>query len=281
MLSEKVQYKFYKYSLLTFLMFISAINYNLLVNPSKIVSGGTNGISILIEEVFKVSPSITILLINAGILIVAFALSEYKIAISSAYASIIYPLFVELTSNIRTVIGVYNNDYIAISIFAGLLSGIVTGFVCRLNMSQGGTTAISQLIGKRFKISISRINIFMNIIVVLFGGFVFGLNNIFYALIFLVANKISMDRVMLGTSQKKLMQIITTKEKEVRKYITEVLNVGYTTLSARGGYNNDKKTIIITSVNNMNYFKLKEGIHEIDKNAFIVVTDSYQVNGGK
>ena len=281
MISEKTQYILYKFSLLTLLMLVSAINYNLLVNPSKIVSGGTSGISILVEQIFKINPSITILLINAVILVVAIVSSEYKIASSAAFASVIYPFFVELTSNLRTIIGTYNNDYIAISIFAGLISGVVSGFVCKINMSQGGIVGISQLISKKLKLSVSGINIFMNIIIVLFGAFVFGINNIFYALVFLVANRLSMDRIILGTSQKKLMQIITTKEKAVKQYIKDVLNVGYTTLSAKGGYNDTKKTIIITSVSNIDYFKLKEGIQEIDSNAFIVVTDSYQVTGGK
>lgn len=281
MFSEKNQYKFYKFSVLTLLMFISSINYNLLINPSKIVSGGTSGISILVEQIFKISPSITILLINAVILIIALVFSEYKIASSAAYASIIYPFFVELSSSIRSLFEINNTDYIAISIFAGLVSGMISGIVCKLNMSQGGLITISQLISKKLRVSVSGINLIMNSIIVILGAFVFGINNIFYAFIFLIANKFTIDRVMLGSSQKKLMQIITTEEQKVKKYIKEVLNVGYTTLSGRGGYNNSKKTIIITSVSNMDYFKLKEGIHEIDSKAFIVVTDSYQVRGGK
>lgn len=262
-------------------MFVSSINYNLLINPSKIVSGGTNGISILVEQVFKISPSVTILTINAVILIVAFIFSEYKTAASAAYASVIYPFFVEVTSNIRALFEINSTDYIAISIFAGLVSGIISGFVCKLNMSQGGSLTISQLISKKAKTSVSGINIFMNSIVVILGAFVFGINNIFYAFIFLIANKFAIDRVMLGTSQKKLIQIITTEEKNIQEYINNILNVGYTTISGRGGYNNSKKTIIITSVSNVDYFKLKEGVQKIDSNAFIVVTDSYQVRGGK
>ena len=37
----------------------------------------------------------------------------------------------------------------------------------------------------------------------------------------------------------------------------------------------------MTVVNNNDYFKLKEGVKIIDKNAFLIVTDSYQVSGGR
>ena len=78
-----------------------------------------------------------------------------------------------------------------------------------------------------------------------------------------------------------MFQIISYKEPEVKEYISTVLGVGCTTFGAHGGYANKRKTVIMTAVRNSDYFKLKEGIHSIDKDAFIVITDSYQVEGGK
>ena len=37
----------------------------------------------------------------------------------------------------------------------------------------------------------------------------------------------------------------------------------------------------MTVIPNREYFKLKEGIKEIDEKAFFIVTDSYQVYGGE
>ena len=42
-----------------------------------------------------------------------------------------------------------------------------------------------------------------------------------------------------------------------------------------------KRKVIMTVIPNREYFRLKEGIKEIDKNAFFIVTDSYQVYGGE
>ena len=78
-----------------------------------------------------------------------------------------------------------------------------------------------------------------------------------------------------------MFQIITTEEKQVKDYISNVIGAGCTTFGAHGSRGNKKKTVIMTAVRNSEYFKLKEAIHSIDKDAFIVITDSYQVHGGK
>ena len=45
-------------------LFISALLYNLLILPSKIVTGGVNGISIIINHIYRVDPSLIILVLS-------------------------------------------------------------------------------------------------------------------------------------------------------------------------------------------------------------------------
>lgn len=279
--TKGIGYKFFKFSLLTFLMLVSAFNYNLFVNPAKIVAGGTNGISTILESVFNFNPSTTILVLSLVILLISFCLKEYELAISAVLASLIYPTFVEITSNINGIIPLEKSDILIITIFSGIVSGVISGITCRCNISQGGTILISQIINNKFKVSTSKVNVILNSGIVIAGGFVFGATNILYALVYLISSRIIMDKIILGTSQKKLFQIITSKDEEVIQYITNVLNSGVTTFKTKGGFNSKKQTVIMTSITNRDYFKLKEGINKIDKDAFIVITDSYQVKGGK
>lgn len=281
MKKETVDYKFYKYAVLTFMMFVAAINYNLLIRPAKIVAGGVNGISVILESIFKFSPSITILIISLAILFLALACSQYEIVASALYASMIYPFFVKITSVITEIIPLEYNDMMLIIIFSGMISGIVAGVTCKLNMSQGGIILISQILYKKFHISIAHTNLIINSIIVIVGGIVFGINNIMYALIFLYVSKIFTDKIILGTSQKKIFYIITTEQKKIENYIKNVLEAGYTIFNTKGGFMRRKQAVIMTTIPTRDYFKLKEGIHEIDDKAFIVITDSYQVKGGK
>jgi len=278
---ETLDYKFYKYSILTLMMFISALNFNFFINPAKIVAGGVNGIAVILETLFKLKPATVILLISIFILTVAFVFKENEMLVSALYASLVYPLFVNITAPIALYLEIQRSDLIIISILSGALSGVVAGFTCKYGLSQGGITLISQILNKKLKMSISHFNLIINMIIVLIGGFVFGLVNIMYALIFLYSSKIVMDRIILGISQKKVFYIITTKDKDIKNFISKDLEFGYTILNARGGYNNKKQSVIMTTIPTRDYFRLKEGIHEIDPEAFFVITDSYQVEGGK
>ena len=278
---ETLDYKFFKYSLFTFLMFLSAINYNMFINPTKTVAGGTNGISIILEKLFNFTPSITIFIISFVIIFVAFVTKHYEEMGTAIYASLIYPFFVTITKNVEFLTEFKTEDMFIAVVFSGIIYGTVSGITSKLKMSQGGTILISQIVSDYFNTPLSKANFTINLIVVLAGGTIFGIKSIIYALIYLFVSKIVIEKITTGTSKNKIFQIITTEENEVKEYISNIIGAGCTTFGARGSYGNKKKTVIMTAVRNSDYFKLKEGIYSIDKEAFIVITDSYQVHGGK
>jgi uncharacterized membrane-anchored protein YitT (DUF2179 family) len=84
---------------------------------------------------------------------------------------------------------------------------------------------------------------------------------------------------MLGISSNKTFFIVTNKITEVKKYISEYLSRGVTILDAKGGYTKKDQEVIMAVIPTVEYFKAKEGILEIDPDAFITICDSYQVYG--
>ena len=122
--------------------------------------------------------------------------------------------------------------------------------------------------------------IFTDGLIVVLGLFVFGWEKLMYSMVSLYIISIMTDKVVLGISQSKAFYIITDHETSVKRFITEHLSHGVTVLHARGGYTGDNKKVIMCIIPTKEYFLLKEGIHEIDQNAFFVVTDAYEVSGG-
>ena len=89
------------------------------------------------------------------------------------------------------------------------------------------------------------------------------------------------DKVMLGISSTKAFYIITEKEEEVENYILNELEHGVTVLQAKGAFTGHKQSVLMCVIPTKEYFLVKEGIHEIDHNAFFVVSDAYEVHGNK
>lgn len=280
---DKIIYKLFeekllkRYCYVLLAMFISAINYNLFIYPSKIVAGGGNGLSIIVQYLFNIKPSIFILLFSTTILVIAVCTIGLQKSSGALFATFIYPLFVDMTSGITTIIDPNNNDMILICLFAGIISGFASGIVYKMGFSGGGVSLISKMLYEKLRISVSRVSFYMNLFIVLAGGIVFGFENIMYAIIFLYVDKIVVDRVILGISNNKVFYIVTNKDEEVKEFLLNKLKGHITEFEVIGGYMSQEDQVIMTVVPTRDYFKITEEIKKIDENVFFVVTDSYQM----
>lgn len=270
-----------RYILLILSLFISACYFNLLQLPTQIVTGGSSGVSIILNYYFNWNPSQVIFIISAILLIAGFIFLGFEKTSGALVTTIIYPMFVNLTANISDYIVVDLSDKILISIFIGLLAGITTGMVYKAGFSNGGFSIISEIISERKKIPISNISFIINFIIVILGGVSFGWTMVMYAAIILYINSVILDRVLIGVSKNKALYIITSEEEKMKDYIMNSLKHGITIFDVKGGFLEKKRKVLMTVIPNHDYFKLKEGIKEIDKEAFFIVTDSYQVYGGE
>lgn len=270
-----------RYLLLIISLFISACYFNLLQLPSQIVTGGSSGVSIILSSYFDLEPSQIIFAISLVLLLIGFIFLGFEKISGAMVSTIVYPIFVDLTANIGSNIPVDLSDKILISIFLGVLSGITTGMVYKVGFSNGGFSIISEIISKYKKVSISNVSFVINFIIVLAGGASFGWTMVMYAIIVLYIYSLVLDRVLIGVSKNKALYIITSKEDEMCDYIMNSLKHGVTIFDVKGAFLEKKRKVLMTVIPNREYFRLKEGIKEIDEKAFFIVTDSYQVYGGE
>ena len=68
------------------------------------------------------------------------------------------------------------------------------------------------------------------------------------------------------------------REKEVKEFLLSITDGGVTIINARGGYTNDKQSLLLGVVPTRQYFIVKEGLKEIDDNIFFLACDSYEVS---
>ena len=147
--------------------------------------------------------------------------------------------------------------------------------------SNGGFPVISQILFEEKQVPISKSSLAINVSIVLVGAYFFGITNALYAIIFLYINGIVLDKVLLGISNNKAFYIITSKDAEIKEYIIETLKHNVTTFEVKGGFLDKNRKVMLTVIPSREYYRVTEGIKEIDKDAFFVVTDSYTVEGAK
>ena len=260
-------------------VFIAAVSYNLFLLPSSIVYG-VGGLGVMLNKLFGFNPSLVILIGSVLLLILSFILLGYDKTKNSIIGSILYPIFVYFTTWIVDYVNLSGADAIVIVIFGAVLSGFGLGLIFKSGFTTGGTDILNQIVSKYFKMSLGTSMFFTDGIIILASVFVFGWTKVMYSIISLYIISVMSDKVILGVSQPKAFYIITNHESEVKKFITTSLKHGVTVLDGRGGFTGNNQKVIMCTIPTKQYFLVKEGIHEIDPEAFFIVTDAYEVSGG-
>ena len=260
--------------------FLVALAFNLFMSPNNLVAGGVSGFSLILKHFFGLNPSTIISVANILLIIVSFLVLGKEKTKATILGSILFPIFVSLTEHLSTYISFKESEMILIAVFGGVLQGLGAGLIFRAGYSTGGTDILNMIVSKIFKISLGNSMFFTDGTIIVIGAFVFGFNHLMYSLIILYLISTLTDKVVLGISDSKAFYIITSKEKEVKDFVINELKHGVTEFKAVGGYNNENQTVLMSVVPPREYYKLKEGIHSIDKNAFFVAMDSYEVKGG-
>lgn len=262
-------------------IFICACTYNLLIMPNHIVYGGLGGLNIIVNHFVEIPSGIFILLCSLILCFFSLLFLSKESTARSMVGALLFPLFVELTSGIGTIINIDSNDVLLFSIFGGVLYGIGMGLIMRSGFTLGGTDIITQLLSKYLKMTMGTAMLIVEGIIVLCGAFIFGFTNCLYAIIILYLITFLVDKVMLGISDKKAFYIITKDKKRVCDYVIKELGHTITVFNATGGFTHKKVSVLFAVIPTKEFYKLKEGIRKIDKGAFFTVVDAYEVAGGE
>ena len=257
---------------------IIASSFNLFIKPSHLIFG-VSGISIITEKLFNIDPSLVILIGNILLLIASHIFlgkEKTKVAI---IGSLLYPLCVKITDFIPQYIDLNKTEPIVIAICGAVVSGLGTGLVFKNNYSSGGTDILKQICSKYGKMPYSKANIYSEGLIMFLGGIVFGWQAFIYSLITLVISGKVSDKVIMGISEYKTLQIVTSKEEEIKEFITKNLNHGITEIDAKGGYTNEKKKMLLCAIPTREYFLATEGIKKLDPEAFVIAIDTYEIQG--
>lgn len=260
-------------------LLLLSLAFNLFFSPRNIVYGGVSGTSIIIRELFGTDPAVFIFFASIFLLLMSLIFLGKEKTARTVVGSILFPIFVKLTENFSRLVDLSGLDIFLVVLFGALTAGFGAGLVFKAGFTTGGTDILNQIVSKYFKVSIGKAMLMTDGLIVLAGGFLFGIEMVLYAIIVLYIISVMTDKVMLGMSQSKAFYIMTSKEEKIKEYILDNLSHGVTVLEARGGYTNDEIKVLMCIIPTKEYFSFKEGIEIIDKNAFFIVTDAYEVGG--
>ena len=256
----------------TLSLLLAAINFNLLLKPINLVAGGAGGLSIILSNFFNISVSNLITIIYIITFLLSLFFLDKKTIRSIIYASILYPVFVNLTDNISSVIMLKYNDILLISIISGIISGISNGLSYRNNYASGGISVFAPIFNKYFKTSISSVNFIINAVIVLLGGYFYGINLVLYAIILLYISSYVSNIIILGVSRNKMIFIKSCESNKIIEYLRNKYKITVTFLE-----NDDNVSSFFVVIDKRYYVTIKNELFLIDKDVFFVTENCYEV----
>ena len=278
---EKVEAKdkLKRYFELVIGILLIAIAFNLFLLPNELVFGGVSGLSIIVSKFITIDASTFIMIASLLLLVVSFLVLGKNDTKASIVGSILFPIFVNITANIGEYIKLDTGNVLLSAVFG--IYGFGAGLVFKAGFTTGGTDIINQILSKYLHMSMGNAMLISDGLIVVLGGFFFGATKLMYALIVIYIIGLMTDKVLLGISNSKAFYIITNEDEKIRDYLLNELHHGVTIFSVKGGYTHKKDEVILCVVPTREYYRVKEGIHEIDSEAFFVVCDAYEVSGGE
>ncbi len=259
-----------------------ALCYNLFYKPNNLVVGGMTGLGMVIQKITGLDAQLFIYISSFILLIASYIWLGKDETKRIVIGTFLYPIFITFTKPIADVLLIYLSfhEILVTVVLAGLLYGFSNGLVYKFGYSTGGSDVLVRLGCKFFHTSEGQGVLFINTLIIISGAFVFGVENAVYAIIITVIGSLFVDKILIGMSDSKNFMIYTREAKKIRHLIENEFKAGFTIFPTVGGYSHLHGAMIMSVIRNRDINLFKERILEIDPQAFFVISDCYQVQGG-
>ena len=256
----------------------TAFGWGAFLIPSQVTGGGVSGVAAIIYFGTKFPVSITYLLINAVLILVAMKIVNVNFGLKSIYGVVVFSVLLGLFQNVVTEPLV--TDTLLATIVGAILSGIGTGIVFTQGGSAGGTDLIAMMITSRRNISPGRVIMMVDVVVISSSFLILqSLERLIYGYCVMVIAGYVVDFVLAGSKQSYQLFIFSDKYEEVAANIFTNAKRGLTLVDAQGWYARKPTKMIMVIVRKHEVTDVFRAIKEIDPDAFISMGNVMGVYG--
>lgn len=269
--------------------FLLASAFVLFITPYRIVPGGVYGMGVVLNYLF---PAIQVgtygLAMDIPLLLIAFRFFGARFGTKTIVAAVLTPLIMDAMtlftgSDPATMLGGridLSNDVLLSCLFGGVLMGAGIGLILRTHATSGGTDIVAMIVSRYLHLPVGRAVLYVDSLVILFGLVVLGSWKLpLYSLVTIFVASRMIDYLVDGGSGDKLLFILSDEHAAIRSYILDRLDRGGTYIKASGMYTGADKEMMFVVVARSEVSLVRDRIHEIDPDAFLIVVDAHETLG--
>ena len=256
---------------------IIAIGVSSFLLPNQLSSGGFSGVATITYYLLKIPMGAMIMALNIPLFLFAGYRLGKEFFIKSLIGTFSLSLFIDILDRYPPI----TTDRFLACIYGGIIIGIGTAIILKVDSSTGGTELIANII-KTYNpyISMSRYLTIIDIIIIALNVIFFKHIEIgLYSAIAIYLYGQMIDIIFDGVNYTKLLFVISDKNDQISKVISDKVKRGVTGLYGKGMYSDKDKLVLICAASRGDVSKIKDIANGIDKNCFIVIANAREVLG--
>lgn len=241
--------------------------------------GGISGLARIAHHYLGTPIGVTALVLNIPLVLVAFRAVGGIFMVKSVYTMLINTLFLDVVFPLMH--WEYKGNPLLAAMFTGACLGAGLALIYMRGSSTGGIDFLVMAIKKyRPHFSIGQLNLVLDGVVILAGGFVFGnVDAVLYGIICSFAATMMMDNVLYGAGSGKLAIVVTNQGQAIADAISVEVQRGATLVPATGAYTGQKREMLYCVCSKSEIYKVRTAAHAIDPRALVMITEANEVFG--
>ncbi len=276
---RKFNFKKYGYEVLLTIVgcFIMACGTSLFLLPNKLSTGGFSGIATIIYYVLKIPMGVTIFILNIPLFALGYIRLGKRFLSKTIIGTALLSLFIDLLDKAPSL----THNQILASVYGGIIVGIGSAINLKAIASTGGSDLLAYII-RSYKPNYQTSTLIIIIDTIIVGLNVIFLKNIeiglFSAIAIYLMGKM-IDIVFEGVNFTKIILIISDKYEQIAKNVNKTIERGSTAIYAKGMYKKENKMMLLCVASRNEVSKIKQLATNIDKDAFIIITNARETWG--
>ncbi len=265
--------------IITVAIIISAIGWTGFLIPSNMLGGGVTGLATIIYWVTGLPTGISIFVLNAILILIAFKSLGRRFALSTIYSVIVTSVVFYILQEYVFLAPIIEDRFLSAVLGAGL-NGVACAFIFLEGSSTGGTDIIVMMINKYRNITLGRLTLFINVAIISCSYFVFrDLELLIYSYVGLMVTSYTMDLTMNGSKQSVQMFIFSQRPDEIADKVGEEVHRGVTMIKGTGWYTKTENNIVMVVVRKTESQRVIRIVKQLDPAAFVSVNTVMGVYG--
>lgn len=267
------------YGIITIGCLLYAFSYNCFFYTNDLAMGGFTGVAQVVNKVASWVPVGTMVFcMNVPLMILGIKKQGWSILFASLYSIFISSLMIDTLDYLNLFKPM---DPLLACVFGGIIMGAALAIMLQKNATTGGTELLARLLKYVIpRLSIGKLCLIIDVTVVSLYAIAFGnIESTLYGVIAMYVCSISMDMVIYGAINAKLIYIISQHNDEITQKLMD-MGLGGTIITGKGAYTGNDKKIIMCAARPGKIAAIKAVVKQVDPDkAFIIVSDAKEVFG--